>query len=104
MHHTTSHDFCNGMRGEIFGIFTSAVGVVIFNQVFEYGSVEIEFFVKNVFKAKSNKLVNNGTAKVISLVGNIFADVFEKGDFLTVLRQTLVRFVSRTMHLSNGWA
>src|SRR5690554_4443983 len=86
MHHTASHYFCNGMRRKIFGIFTSAVGVVIFNQVFENGSVKIELFVKDMLETETNQFIDNSTAKIIPSVGNIFANVLEKGNFFTVLR------------------
>src|SRR5688500_10437692 len=85
MHQTPRHDFSYSMRWKIFSILAATVRVVIFDEVFKDGSIEIELLVKDVFETEVNELVDNSLAKLIALIGHILADVLKENDLLTTV-------------------
>ena len=79
-HQNFGHDPGHRMRREVFGVLAAAVAVVVLDQVFEEGGVEVEFLGKDALEAELHQFVDNGATEVIAfgIVGNIVAEPVEQ--------------------------
>lgn len=75
------------MGGEVLGVFTAGVAVVVFDQVFKDGGVEVEFLRKNTLKAELHQFVDDGAAEGIAfwVVSNVLADAVEQYYFCAAI-------------------
>ena len=55
------------MGGKILGVFAAGVAVVVFDQVFKDGGVEVEFLREDPLEAELHQFVDNGAAEGITL-------------------------------------
>src|SRR5690606_31996317 len=64
----------------VLGVFATGVAVVVFDQVFKDGGVEVEFLRKDSLEAEFHQLVDDGAAEGIALgfIGNVFADAIKQ--------------------------
>ncbi|MNR41597.1 hypothetical protein D3C85_1600000 [compost metagenome] len=65
-HQDGGHDLGHGMRGIVLGVFTAAVIVVIFDQVFEKRGVEVVLLGEDALEAELHQLVDQCAAKIVA--------------------------------------
>ena len=60
------HDLGDGVRGVILGVFAAAVFVVVLDEVFEEGGVEVELFGEDALEAEGDEFVDDGLGERIA--------------------------------------
>lgn len=78
-HEKASHDGCNSVRGVVFGIFATASGVVVLDEIFEYASEEVVVFGERLLEREIDKFIDQSTSKrgALGRVGNKLSERFE---------------------------
>ncbi|GDB82024.1 hypothetical protein HmCmsJML189_01946 [Escherichia coli] len=66
-HQDFRHDARHGVGRVVFRVFAAGVAVVVFDQVFKDGGVEVEFLREDAFEAEIGQLVDDGAAEIIAL-------------------------------------
>lgn len=67
-HQDFRHDARHGVGRVVFRVFAAGVAVVVFDQVFKDGGVEVEFLgAEDAFEAEIGQLVDDGAAEIIAL-------------------------------------
>ncbi len=81
-HQDGGHDFGHRMGRIVLGVLAAAVLVVVLDQVFEEGGVEIVLLGEDALEAELHQLVDEGPAEVVALglVGDVFADAVKEHD------------------------
>ena len=81
-HQNCGHDPGHRMRRVVFGVLAAAVVVVVLDQVFEEGGVEVEFLVEDALEAELHQFVDDGAAEVVAfgVVGDVVAEPVEQHD------------------------
>lgn len=69
VHQNLCHYAPHAVWGEVFGIFTAGISVVVLNQILVDAGVEVIALFKGIFKGELRKLVDDGSAEVGSLAG-----------------------------------
>ena len=87
------------MGSKIFGVFAARITVVVFDQVFKDGGVEVEFLRENTFKTELHQFIDNGAAEGITfwVVGNVLTDAVEQYHFCAT-----IGFYCKYIVISNG--
>ena len=71
----------------VLGVFAAGVAVIVLDQVFKDGGVEVEFLRENTLEAKLHQLVNNGAAESIAFgsVANVRTEHSRKAKLPTLV-------------------
>ena len=81
-HEDGGHDLGDGVRGVVLGVFAAAVLVVVLDEVFKQGGVEVIFLREDALEAELHQFIDDGAAEVVALggVGDVFAHAVEQSD------------------------